>query len=402
MNKKTEYGLITVLTSVSLLLLLFLLTGNNFTDINGYNTYALQANRWRQGFLDLGQDYVWLELAIYQGKYYCSFPPFPSCILFPLTFIFGSQTPDYLIMFIVDIILVMYLYLIGVELEMKAEDALILTLLATMGANTLFIMIHPGVWFFAQLICFATAAMAIYYALLGKGGLSLFLWGCSVGCRPMQVLFLPILLALLYRKERKDNEELPAWKLVMRKWYWGLPVSMIAGFYMLLNYLRFGSILEFGHNYLPEFMRAEYGQFHISYLENNIKSLLRLPQINDSGAMIINHFGDLNFLFVNPIIVAVLIGWLWMILKKDGVIFAWGMVVMCLVLDYLLVIAMHKTLGAWQFGNRYVIDILPYVFLLGAMLFSKYKKPGKYLLPLLIFGVGLNVFGTVVVMNGLK
>ena len=38
MNKKIEYGLVTVLTAISLLLLMFLLTGNSFTDINGLQT----------------------------------------------------------------------------------------------------------------------------------------------------------------------------------------------------------------------------------------------------------------------------------------------------------------------------------------------------------------------------
>lgn len=402
MNQKTEYGLITVLASASLLLLMFLLLGCSFTDTNIYNTYALQADRWRQGFLDLGQNYSWLELAQYQGKYYCSFPPFPSCVLFPLTFVFGSQTPDYCIMFLVDLIMTAYLYLIAVKLGMQEEDAMILTLLVTVGANTLYIMVKPYVWFFAQLICFTTATMAIYYALSGNGGLSLFCWGCSVGCRPMQVLFLPVLLVLLYRKERKNDESLPVRKLLARRWYWAVPVSVVAGFYMLLNGLRFGNILEFGHNYLPEFIEAEYGQFHIAYMKNNLLSLFRLPQVNENGAMIINHFGDLNFLLISPIILAVLIGWLWMILKKDGVLLGWGMLVFCLSAAYLLVITMHRTLGGWQFGNRYTIDILPYIFLLGAMVFSRHKKSVKYMLPLLIYGVGLNVFGTVIVLNGIR
>ena len=45
---------------------------------NPYNSYALQTDSWLKGRLDLGQNYEWLELAIYQGKYFVSFPPFPS------------------------------------------------------------------------------------------------------------------------------------------------------------------------------------------------------------------------------------------------------------------------------------------------------------------------------------
>jgi hypothetical protein len=56
---------------------------------NPYNSYALQTDSWLKGRLDLGQDYPWLELAIYQGKYFVSFPPFPS-LFFTSAYI---QTP---------------------------------------------------------------------------------------------------------------------------------------------------------------------------------------------------------------------------------------------------------------------------------------------------------------------
>ena len=45
---------------------------------NSYNSYLLQTLSWLEGRLDLGQNYEWLELAIYNGKYFVSFPPFPS------------------------------------------------------------------------------------------------------------------------------------------------------------------------------------------------------------------------------------------------------------------------------------------------------------------------------------
>ena len=53
-------------------------TGHWATEENPYRSYALQACAWLDGRLDLGKDYPWLELAIYEGKYYVSFPPFPS------------------------------------------------------------------------------------------------------------------------------------------------------------------------------------------------------------------------------------------------------------------------------------------------------------------------------------
>lgn len=400
-RKYWEYGTITVLTILGFLYLMSLLLGFDLTDTNSYNTYALQADSWRQVRLDLGQDYPWLELAIYNGKYFCSFPPFPSYLLLPLTFLFGTQTPDYVIMLLLDVVAAIYLYKLAVKLGAKEESAMFLTIFVTIGANTMFVMVSPSVWFFAQLVCFTTAVMAVYYAKTGKGGIALFCWAASVGCRPMQVLFLPVLLTLLYQHEREKDKETKGMTLVLRRWYWAIPMGVLAVSYMLLNYLRFGNIIEFGHNYLPEFVRAENGQFHVDYMKSNLVSLLHLPEFNENGTMLINHFGNLSFLIVCPIVVMALAGWVYVIYKRNVKMALMGALIVVLSAIYLLVITMHKTLGGWQFGNRYAIDILPYIYLLTGMIVAKHPGFSKYCVPLCVFGMCLNMVGTVIVYNGL-
>ena len=79
-----------------------LLTGQSLTGVGQpYNSYSLQARSWLEGRLDLkdGADLPWLELAIRDGKYYVSFPPFPSMVLLPFVMIFGVNTPDTLLAF---------------------------------------------------------------------------------------------------------------------------------------------------------------------------------------------------------------------------------------------------------------------------------------------------------------
>ncbi len=213
-KKYIEWGVLTLLTASAVWYLLSLFLGIHLTDGNGYNTYALQADSWRCGRLDLGQDYPWLELAIFEGKYYCSFPPFPSYILFPFTFFFESATPDYFLMVIFNILIICFLYQLAQELKVNPQSAMLLTLFVTIGANTIFVMMKPSVWFFAQLLCFLMAVLSIYFAVRGKGGWSLFFWGASVGCRPMQVLFLPVLLVILFKSERAKNKEVSGIKLI--------------------------------------------------------------------------------------------------------------------------------------------------------------------------------------------
>ena len=60
-----------------------------------HDSFTLMALSWRQGSLSLinGENYAYLELAIYNGQYYVSFPSVPALIMLPLTFIFGENTP---------------------------------------------------------------------------------------------------------------------------------------------------------------------------------------------------------------------------------------------------------------------------------------------------------------------
>lgn len=396
-----EYGIITILSVVMLLGMMGALTGKWLFDGNSYNSYALQADSWRHGRLDLGQDYPWLELAIYEGKYYVSFPPFPSYILFPFTFFFESSTPDYFILLVINIISVSFTYKIAVKAGLLPFDAMISTFFTTIGSNMLFVMIDPSVWFLAQALCFMTTVLAIYSALSGKGGWALFFWACSVGCRPMQAVFFPVLLMILYRKEKDEFPEENLLNIVKRRWKWLIPAGIVAMSYMTLNYARFGNVFEFGHNYLPEFVRAENGQFHVSYMWENLKILFQMPEFTEQGRMIINNMGSLSMLIVNPIVLFLLIEFFFCIIKRDKHLLCWLSGILLMSVFYMLIVVMHRTMGGWHFGNRYSNDILPWIYLGTVIVHTRFQKFVKYQIPFCIMAIGLNVVGSVIVYNGL-
>ena len=400
-QKRWEYGIIVITSVLLYLFLMCWLTGYGPLKQNVYNSYALQADSWRQGRLDLGQDYPYLELAVYNGKYYVSFPPFPSYILFPLTFIFGSNTPDALLMWFISLLSAGYLYRLALQFRLSEPLSALTTLTVILGSNATFNMLNPGAWFFAQNLCFLLAVMTIYYASNGKGGWSLFFWACSVGCRPMQIFFLPVVLLILYIGEKKKSPELSGKKIVSNKIYWGIPAGCVALTYMVLNYLRFGSIIEFGHNYLPEFIRAEHGQFSVKYMSENLKSLLHFFQFDESGKIVIDHFGNLSFMLASPCVIFAILTLLACILKKEYRIVIFQSGIIACAIAYLAVTIMHKTMGGWHFGNRYANDILPWIYLATVLGLSRVEKLGKYQIPIAVFGLCLNAIGNVVVYNGL-
>jgi len=67
---------------------------------------------------------------------------------------------------------------------------------------------------------------------------------------------------------------------------------------------------------------------------------------------------------------------------------------------YLFIVVMHRTMGGFHFGNRYTNDLLVWIYYGILLVQAKYPGLFKYQIPLLIWGMCLNVVGTVVVNNG--
>lgn len=365
---------------------------------NHYNSYTLQACRWLGGHLDLGQNYSHLEIAEYQGKFFVSFPPFPSYVMLPFALLFGESTPDGWIAVAISLTGAFYVFKLLKHFEKSDASAIFWTLFTTIGSNLIFISVNSWVWFFAQNLCFLLSVMAIYYALTGKGGLSLAFWAMSVGCRPLNALYAPILLMILYQK-MQETESLSFGKLLQKYWKWAIAPCVIAVSYMLLNYFRFGNILEFGHNYLPEFTEAEKGQFHVDYIKQNFPLLWKLPKPGADGKLQFPKFNGMAIYLSTPLFLSYAIYTIRSVVKKEMNGLAVRILIPVTVMVHFLCLTAHKTMGGFQWGNRYPLDALPFV-LLGILLVCKKDDPlEKYQIPLAILGLALNVAGTIAVYN---
>ena len=374
-------------------------TGKWFFDANGYNTYALQADAWLHGRLDLGQDYPWLELAIYEGRYYVSFPPFPSYVLLPFALFMGTATPDGLICLMFSVLGLWTAVRIALDTGADERTAVFLALFLFLGTGYLFIALTPGVWFMAQVMCFNLSLLSLYCALKGRGFLALLWWSCAVGCRPMVIFFLPLLIMLLWRAHREAHPRDTALTVLRRRACWILPPLVIGGSYMALNYLRFHDILEFGHNYLPEFTRAEYGQFSLTYLMGNLRTLFRLPTRAADGRLVIQPFDGAFFPLIDPMCLPILYTLIRALFKKRPADRRLSALTLLSALIYLLVLCSHRTLGGWQFGNRYLKDIMPWLFTGYLLLREKGGRVGWTLIPLFLLGLSVSLTGTVITYN---
>lgn len=389
--KKYSNVIITIFFIFLIFILIDQVVGRSIIGSTPWNSYELQARAWINGHTYLDHNYEYLELAIYKGHYYVSFPPLPSVILLPFTFIFKPNMPTNLLSFIIFTIEFIVLYKIIKRYKNNELLSIFIALSFTLGTNLVSLSIDSGVWFIAQILNNLFCILAIDSFLKKKKTLVFFFLSLAVGCRPFSAIYM--VMFFIYYLITDEN------KLIYKKIFNNLkpliPAIIVAICYMTYNYIRFDNILEFGHNYLPEFLEAEHGQFSLYYLLPNLKKLI-FNTIHIRSNINLSIDMPFCFLIANPVIIVYLYHSIRNIIKtkKNDIL---RLMIIISVFINIILICMHRTLGAWQFGARYTCDILPFVFL-GLLLLNKNNKINldKFEIVCMMFGIILNIFGAII------
>ena len=352
------------------------------------DSYTLQALAWRAGLIHLPADVPHLELAVYREQYYVSFGPVPTLPLWPLTFFYGEETPNR----IVNLIYFLSSYLAGYSLCRrlgKADGrAAVWAAFLVAGCNLLNLCWFGGVWYQAQALSFLLTLCA-FRLLLQKTpaawSAGLCCLALAVGCRPFQAVYVVPGLWMAYRNIQRKTKASPV-QALLRLVPLCLAPLMIAVGYGLYNLARFDSFFEFGHSYLPEFVK--YGpQFSLGYVAQNIANVFRLPWIAE-GRLDFPRFSGFAFYLVNPLFLIGIGAAIRGLLKKRFRTLD-TLLVLCLALHFFLLL-LHRTFGGWQFGTRYLIDLCPALFCLAL------RHPVRSRLPVglaMLWGVLINVYG---------
>ena len=356
-----------------------------------HDSYTLQALAWRKGMLSLGQNYPWLELAIFNGDYYVSFPSVPALVMLPLTFLFGENTPNTLITGLYFLGSYFAAYALARRFR-KAQDAQFMALFMTLGCNMLQFSLLGGVWNQAQLLSFLLTTLCA----LGLTGESPAEWGVglgclalSVGCRPFQAVYVPFGLWMLYQNLNRRSPA-PFFRTLLRMIpYLIFPalVALALGWY---NWARFGNPIEFGHNYLPEFTRdPDQPQMGAQYILNNLRNLLRLPYFEENR-LAFPMFDGFAFYLANPIYATAFVALIIKLLRRR---FDWGDGLLCAgFMVEILMLLCHKTFGGWQFGARYLCDLIPMLMLF--QLRGRTKR-AHWETAVGLFAIAFNIYGAI-------
>lgn len=354
-----------------------------------YNSYLLQAQAWLRGETALSQNYEYLELAVYEGRYYVSFPPVPSIPMVFYTLIWGNNVPGGLFQ---KLYLAIACLVILSELQrtrrMRPSDCVAWALLLCLGSAMLPVGLVGGVWYEAQILAFLFSVSAIAAIRRGRPTLACLLYALSVGCRPFSVCLGPVLLALHLDRARKLRLNLPC---ALKALIPGIIVGLgIAAGYGIYNYVRFDNPFEFGHNYLPEFTRSEHGQLSFAYVGRNLRTLFfGAPFTTSEATLSFYPFGFSMFLSC-PIFICNLV-WLISDLIKRRFQAAKAIIILMGAVNVLL-LCMHRTLGGYQFGLRYALEMVPLCFAY-LLLSPDRRNLTRWESVVMCFGLGFNFLG---------
>lgn len=154
-----------------------LLAGDRLGQHTAANHYALLAEAWLRGRHDLGGQppaYTGMnDFALFEGKWFISFPPFPSVLMLPLVWVAGSADNFRDGQFIVWLAGVgpAVLFLVIEKLRrtgrsaLSEVDAVRLAILFAFGTVYFFSAIQGTVWFAAHVVGIGLAALFVLFAL---------------------------------------------------------------------------------------------------------------------------------------------------------------------------------------------------------------------------------------------
>ncbi|MCC6528284.1 MAG: hypothetical protein IT373_36910 [Polyangiaceae bacterium] len=368
-----------------------------------YNHYALQADAWLHGRLDLGGPppaYTGHnDFASYGGKWFVSFGPVPAALLVPFAAAAGSaeRVRDAQVFVALAAVGPALLYLVLDELRRRGRsgrsDATNLALAALFALGTVywFTAEQGTVWFAGHVVAVACLAL---YALASIGGAHPIVagvaLGLAVGTRPNLLFAAPFFLWELGRAaglgrdgRRAELGPAAAWRGLAA---FLVPLGGVLAVLAWHNAARFGDPFEFGHRYLDIAWRPridKWGLFSLHYLGRNLGVVLSgLPFWTPGHGPSVNAHG-LALWLTSPFYVYAL----WPRRTNDAFRAA-AIAAACVAVPNLL----YQNTGWIQFGYRFSNDFAPFLMILVA---TGGRRLGLRFWLLGAVAVAVNAFGAV-------
>ena len=246
------------------------------------NHFALLAESWLHGRLDLGgppPDYTGNDdFAIFAGKHWVTFPPFPALLITPLVWFAGSAhaVRDGMFFLLLTPIAPLFTFLSLMKLretkrvQHSAISCAAVALLLPLGTVFWFSSVQGTVWFAAHVVGTGLSALYVFASIDARRPLlaGLFL-GLAFATRVPLLFAAPFFLFEALRDYRTVDPLL----LARRVGLFFAPLCAVLLVIAFHNNLRFHDPLEFGHRHLDIVWKPrieKWGLFNFHYLGRNL------------------------------------------------------------------------------------------------------------------------------------
>ncbi len=380
MNRSTIQNIIKrndiLLIFIASLLLYGISAGLKIDDQTKTPQYIFLAYSFLQGKLNLTTlPKSTYDLILFQNKWYVPGGMALALLLMPVVAVAGVSISDVLIGVIIGSLNVALMYILLGDLTKKTSTRIWLTILFAAGTVHWWLSSVGSVWFNTQLVAVFFMILFVRDTLRNHPWLAGLWLGFAALSRPPVLFSLAFYLTFVLSYER--NFRLALKRLLP----FGVMIAGTLAVMLTYNYVRFGKLLEFGYGYVhgaPELTGtyAATGGFNVKYMPCNMYvSLFGLPNIAWTPLLDIHEacsylepasqvFGKLSSFF-NPLGMSVFLttpAFLLIFrakLRDDLVIPSWVGIV-----SVLIPLWMYHTTGWVQFGYRYMLDFIVFLFIL--------------------------------------
>lgn len=370
-----------------------------------YNHFALLAEAFIHGRLDLGGPPPAYtggnDFAIFDGRTYVSFPPFPAVLIAPMVALAGSadRVADgrFFLWFAGIGPAVLYLALdkltsLG-RSRRDARENVALAALFAFGTVYWFSAVQGTVWFAAHVIGVALAAVYLYTSIdaahPATAGLALALGFATR--TPIGFAF-PLFLAEAARVATSPARALDRRAIALTLARFAAPIAVVLALLALHNRARFGEALEFGHRFLAIGWRGRierWGLFSYHYLGRNLAVVLTsLPYTQVPGAPFQINAHGLALWVTSPFLAWAF--WPSPLLRRARRLFYWALLATALAVAAPSLL--YQNSGWIQFGYRFSNDFSLFVV---AMIAMGRRKLGPVFWALGVVAILVNGFGAV-------
>lgn len=335
------------------------------------------------------------DLTLSHGKWFVPFLPLPTFLMLPWVAIAGlARTNTVFFGVFIGAANTALVFLLLQALvrrgfsQLGLKDQLGYTLFWGIGSLAWYMSIQGSVWFLSQ-ICTATfMLLAIWVAIewgtawLSGAMLALAMWG-----RPTVALMFAFLVAVAWQQTKGQADQ--RWQKFL---HWvlqaALPMLISAGLILWYNFARFGNPLDFGYlaeNVDPSLVDnlKTYGQFSLHFVGRNVWAmLLALPVVDQNGGGLQPDPFGMSIFITMPAMLALFTGF-----RRNTIVAgAWA------ALGLLLVpLMLYYNTGWWQFGYRFILDVMPLVMVIFA---AGVNRPlNKWMWTAIGLGVLVNAWG---------